>query len=236
MAHRGDHRRFTENSQAAMQAAVDLGYAYVESDVHLSSDGVAVLSHDPDLKRVADLNVTIAEKTWSQLSTIQLPCGSQLARLDETLASFPDVRFNLDAKVPMVVEPLAAVILDLEAQERTCVGSFDHESVARLRALLPDAGHSASPREVAALRFLPTPELAQHRFRADAAMIPTHAGRIPLASRRVIQKAHALKRSIHIWTVDSRDQMAMLLDRGVDGLMTDQPEILRDLLIDRGQW
>lgn len=229
MAHRGDHRRWTENTMEAFESAVSLGYRYLESDCHASADGVVVMAHDPDLRRIAGVKAKISDLTWGELTKIPLRCGARLARLDEALDSFPEIRFNLDAKSPDAIPGLAS--LAAGHQDRLCLGSFSHDSVLQIRRSLPHVAHSASPREVALLKWG-----GGRGFAADAAMIPRAAGPIPLATRTLIERTHRLGRFVHIWTVDRREDFGQLLELGVDGLMTDQPELLKTFLHERGQW
>lgn len=229
MAHRGDHRATTENTMEAFQAAIDLGYRYLESDCQVSADGIAVMAHDPDLRRIAGRPERIDQISWSQLSGVELLRGGRLTRLDEVLHAFPEVHLNLDAKVPGVIEPMARALRGHET--RVCVGSFSGRSVARLRALLPHAAHSASPGEVLRLWLG-----GVRGFTADAAMIPIAAGPIPVATRQLISRAQRHGRQVHVWTVDASEQMEDLLARGVDGLMTDQPHTLKEVLIQKGLW
>lgn len=229
MAHRGDHRATTENSLEAFQAAIDLGYRYIESDCQLSADGVVVMAHDPDLRRIAGRKESISTLTWSQLERVELLRGGRLTRLDEVLATFPELHLNLDAKVAEVVEPMAKVLL--HHSERVCVGSFSGQSVSRLRSLLPHAAHSASPREVLAIW-----RGNARGFGAHAAMIPPKVGPLRVATQALIDRVHHLGGSVHIWTIDDPKEMSTLLDIGVDGLMTDRPELLKNLLTERGLW
>ena len=229
MAHRGDHRHTTENTMEAFSAAIGLGYRYIESDCQVSADGVAVMAHDPDLKRIAGRPEYIASLTWRQLQGVELTAGGTLARLDEALASFPEIHFNLDAKVPDVIEPMSRTLS--QHQERVCIGSFSGRTVRQLRSRLPQAAHSASPREVLDLWLR-----RRSRFEAHAAMIPTKVGPLKVATSALIDRAHDMGRQVHIWTVDDPEEMNRLLDLGVDGLMTDRPEVLKEVMASRGVW
>lgn len=231
MAHRGFHGpTVTENSMEAFEAAVGLGYRHLESDLHVTSDGVAVLAHDPDLIRVARSPERIADLTWGQLSTKRLINGERLPRLDELLTTWPEIHVNLDAKVPQVVEVAARVIRTHGAEERVCVGSFSHRAVLSLRGHLPRAAHSASPREVAAWR------VGRRVAGPHAFMVPPRSGPIRVVSRTTVARAHRWGTGVHVWTVNDVDQMRDLIRLGVDGLMTDRADLLKEVLIEEGKW
>lgn len=233
MAHRGFHGEVvTENTLEAFDRAIALGYRYIESDLHLSADGVVVMAHDPDLARVGAQSDRIADLTWAQLSTRRLINGERVPRLDEALASWPSIHFNLDAKVHGVAPAAAEVIRAQRAQTRVCIGSFSHLTATLLRRLLPDSAHSASPREV--LRWRMRRELggsSPHAF-----MVPARSGPISVVSAATVARAHEQGRSVHVWTVNQVDQMRQLLRLGVDGLMTDRADLLKDVLISEGKW
>lgn len=230
MAHRGFHdHATTENTMEAFQRAVDLGYLYIESDIHVTSDGVPVLIHDPDLARVGGGQEEVSDLTWSQLSTRRLAHNEKVPRLEELLSTWPDIHLNLDAKVPEAVGAAARVITAAGAQERVCIGSFSHRSVLAARGHLPRAAHSASPLEV--LRWRLGQAIAAH-----ALMIPRQSGPIRLVTGRSVDRAHRRGVGVHVWTVNDADEMAQLIQLGVDGLMTDRADLLKDVLLAHRLW
>jgi len=235
MAHRGFHGQIgsdvvIENTMRAFENAVALGYRHLESDVHVTRDGVAVLIHDPDLGRVGGQAVTIADISWAELSTRRLVDGQGVPRLEEVLSAWPEVRLNLDAKIPGAVGPMATAIHAHRAEERVCVGSFSHRTVLTLRALLPRAAHSASPVEVARWR------LARGRTAAHAYMVPTSSGPLRIVTPASVARAHESGAQVHVWTVNDEAGMRELVRLGVHGVMTDRADLLKDVLISEGRW
>ncbi|MGB3827155.1 MAG: glycerophosphodiester phosphodiesterase family protein, partial [Ornithinimicrobium sp.] len=124
MAHRGFSLDGLENSMAAFQAAVDLGYRYVETDTHATSDGVAVAVHDADLDRVTDSTGRIAELPWRTVSRARIAGREPIPRLDEVLHAWPTLRLNIDVKSDAAVGPTVAAIERCRAHDRVCIGSF----------------------------------------------------------------------------------------------------------------
>jgi len=219
----------------AFRAAVELGYRYLETDVHSSSDGVIVAFHDPDLHRTCGLGGVIGELTWSEISTARVADTEPIPRLDDLFEEFPDARFNIDCKSDPAVPGLVAAIRRHRALERVCLAAFSDRRLARLRLELgPGLLTALGPAEVAGLRTLGS--AAGRWITARAAQVPIRQGPVTIVNRRFVDASHRLGIAVHVWTVDEPDQMRRLLDLGVDGIMTDRPEILRDVLIEREQW
>jgi glycerophosphoryl diester phosphodiesterase len=185
----------------------------------------------------------VREMTWKELSKVRLLGGEVVPRLDELMAAWPEVRWNIDAKHDSVVGPLIETIHRSGAVRRVCVSAFSDRRVGRLRrALGPEACSTIGPAGVAALRvasMLPERLLeltAQHVGDFGAAQVPTRRGHVPIVEKRFIEAAHQVGLEVHVWTVDEELTMARLLDLGVDGIMTDRPSVLKDLLVRRNAW
>ena len=236
-AHRGGASEMPENTMPAFQHAVDLGYRHLETDVHVTADGVLIAFHDDRLERVTDRQGLIADLPWSEVRAAKIGGREPIPLLEDLLGSWPDVRVNIDPKRDPVAEPLAAAIVRTGSTDRVCVGAFSDRRIAVVKALVgPGLCTSMGPREVARLvaasRGLP----GAGGVRSPCAQIPPRQGRMPLATRRLVTTAHQLGVQVHVWTVDDRAEMARLLDLGVDGIMTDRPQVLKGLLVERGSW
>ncbi len=220
---------------AAFAHAVGLGYRYIETDVHATKDGALVAAHDAGLDRVAGKAQAIAELTWDELQTIDLGVGHGIPRFAELLETFPEVRINVEPKSDDAVDLLAAAISTHDALSRVCVGSFSDARIAQMRELLgPELCTSAGPRDVARIfagGITRRPWTGGHA----CLQIPSSVGPVKL-SRRLVDKAHDLGLQVHVWTINDASEMRQLLDLGVDGLMTDNTELLRQVMIDRNEW
>lgn len=240
IAHRGGAIDQPENTMPAFQHAVDLGYTHVETDVHVTVDGVLVAFHDPTLDRVTDKQGRIDELHWSDVAaaTVTGADGStaSIPRFDELLATFPDLSISVDPKEDPSVVPLQRTLRELGCLDRVCVGSF---SDRRQRDFRSEFGREVclgmGPREAARLRFsawgLPLGPIV-----GDVAQVPMTRGPFTVVDERFVRRAHRAGVLVHVWTIDEADEMHSLLDIGVDAIMTDRPARLLDVLTEREQW
>ena len=242
-AHRGGAGDWPENTLAAFEAAVALGYCYVETDVHATADGYLVAFHDPALDRVTDRTGLIADLPWDMVRQARVtpPAGSSapaapIPLLEDLLGAWPDLRVNIDPKADSAVGPLLDVLRRTNALTRVCVGAFSDRRLARIRRLSDNQiCTSLGPRDIARLRLAST-GVPVGRFAAGCAQVPPRAAGRALVDHRFLAAAHDRQLAVHVWTIDEPAEMTRLLDLGVDGVMTDHPGVLKDLLVARGEW
>lgn len=243
MAHRGGammpQNLGKENTLVAFDNAVRLGYRYLETDVRTTADGQLIAFHDDRLDRVTDGSGLIAERTLQQLRTCRVAGGDQIPTLDEVLYSFPAARFNIDVKTERAIAPLIDTLRLHDAESRVCVGSF---GVRRLRQFRAATGGriatSASP--IGTWWSSRVPLLGGWTSPADAFQVPIRhvigGHEMTVLTPRLIAAAHRSHKQVHVWTIDDARLMHELIDMGVDGLITDLPDVLRDVLVSRGLW
>ena len=234
-AHRGGACDWPENTMRAFANAVDLGYRYVETDVHVTADGAVVAFHDDSLDRLTDQQGRIADLEWETVRAARIG-GEPIPLLEDLLATWPELRVNIDAKHDAVVRPLLYVIDRMEAHDRVCIASFSDRRLVGVRRL--SRGRictAAGPRTIARLRMAgygaPTGAIA-----AACTQVPLNYGRVRVVDARFVAAAHRRAIPVHVWTIDDAGEMARLLDLGVDGIMTDRPLVLKEVLERRGQW
>lgn len=236
LAHRGGNGPAPENTVAAFTRATELGYRYLETDVHRTADGVLVAFHDDELERVAGLPGQISDYSWDRLSEVRLEGEHPIPRLSDLLETFPDARFNIDPKADDAVDPLIEIISRYGALPRVCIGSFSEDRISRMRAALgPELCTSPGPLGVvkvlvaAILGLSWTPPYG-------CLQIPTSNYRIPLDSAWLIGRVKRLGLQVHFWTINDEAEMRRLLDRGADAVITDETEVLKRVLQDLGAW
>ena len=156
--------------------------------------------------------------------------------LEELLERWPEVRVNVDPKADACVEPLAALLDRLDAWERVCLGSFSDARLRRLRVLgRGRACTSMGPRALAIARVAAVAGRLP-RLGADCLQVPLRHRGVPIVTARVVRAAHRSGLPVHVWTIDDAPTMRALLDLGVDGVMTDRPAMLREVLTRRELW
>lgn len=226
-----------ENTMAAFQAAIDLGYRYLETDVHSTSDGALVVHHDPVLGGLVDGTDAIAVLTAEQVGRHRVG-AEPVPSFDDVLGTWPDVRVNVDAKSPRSVALLNDAINRHRAWDRVCVASFSALSTRAVRATVdPRVATSFSRVGVAALIGLPVAALRRLLLAGgQVAQVPVRRGPLEIINARFIERAHAAGKQVHAWTIDDPVEAGRLLDLGVDAIMADHIEALRDVYRARGIW
>lgn len=244
-AHRGGARHpdleGLENTMAAFRHAVALGYRHLETDVHLTRDGVLLAFHDPHLDRVTDLSGAIADLTYAEVQAARVGGREPVPTLAELVDAFPGVRFNIDIKSRAAAAPLAAFVIERKLADRVMVGSFSSAALRRFRRLTRGAvPTSAHPLEILAYLVLPSGRIASRLLgggRPAALQVPVrHRRFIRVVTPRLVRKAHAAGAEVHVWVVDDPDEIRRLHAMGVDGIFTDRTDVLRDVLTELGLW
>ena len=228
-----------ENTWAAFRHAVELGYTHLETDVHVTADGVLLAFHDDVLDRVTDATGPVGATTYAEVRRARVAGREEVPAFDDLLTELPGVSFNIDLKSDRAAAALADLLARREAWDRVLVGSFSPRRIAAFRRLsdhrVPTAAH---PGEVAAFRVLPSARLARlvTRGHVAALQVPARRGPLRVVTPGLLDRAHAVGVPVHVWTVDDPVQMHELLDLGVDGLFTDRTDLLKAVLVERGQW
>lgn len=232
-----------ENTRAAFEHAVALGYRHLETDVHVTRDGVLLAFHDSVLDRVTDQKGAIADLTYAEVRAARVAGSHEVPTLAELFAAFPDVEFNVDLKSDGAVDALAEFLQASGQERRVVVGSFSPARLERFRrATAGRVRTSAHPLEIVAFLLSPSGRLADlaTRGRVSALQVPHRRRlgllRLTVASERLVRKAHAAGKEVHVWTIDDPAEMSQLIARGVDGLMTDRTDVLKDVLVEHDRW
>ncbi len=216
----------------AFQYAVDLGYRYLETDVQVTADGVLAAFHDNDLQRTCGRAGKISELPWSEVSKALVDGKAPIPLLEDLIGAWPDVRINIDCKSNAAVDALVASLRRTDSLSRVCVAAFSDARLRRLRKQLgAELCSSLGPIELALLRFglLRNPP-------GLAAQVPVKQGPVTVVNRAFVARSHRLGLHVHVWTIDDAAEIERLLDLGVDGIMTDRPLVLRQVLQSRGAW
>ncbi|MEO7127183.1 MAG: glycerophosphodiester phosphodiesterase [Nakamurella sp.] len=239
-AHRGwhtDELAGLENTLPAFTRAVAEGFKYLETDVHATSDGVLVAFHDAVLDRVTDSHGPVADLPYREVRRALIGGQEPIPTLDEVLDACPEAYLNIDPKSDRAVQPLLELLERRRAWDRVCIGSFSDRRLTTIRrASPPELATSLGPR--AAAKLFVGGRIGGHRgtISAVAAQLPVRMRGVSVVTSRLVRAAHRSGLEVHAWTVDDQATMERLLEIGVDGIMTDRPEVLRQVLQNRGVW
>jgi len=251
-AHRGGSLLRPENTMPAFEHGMSFGADALELDIQQTRDGELVVIHDPTLDRTTSGSGPVASHSLDELRAIDAGYrftpdggatfpyrgqGVAIPTLRQVFERFPDTRINIDLKesTPDREARLWALIQEFAAEDRICAGCFTHAALVRFRRLTGGrVATSASPREVRGFVLAALSHTTRWWLRPayDALQVPDTYSSVRIVSRTTVEAAHRLGVDVHVWTVDDRGQMEALLALGVDGLMTDRPDILADVLTD----
>lgn len=239
IAHRGGAGECPENTWQAFRAAVRSGVTHIETDAQLTLDGIVVLSHDSNLLRTFNIDCEISAVTWDELIEVAGDYADDLMRLDAVLDEFPDTEFTVDAKSQEVALPLAQLVVENNAQDRVILASFNEGRLECLRQSFPDLMTSLGTSGVARLVLAAKTGHSADQLRVPAvrrgvraAQVPEKYGPVTVVDRRFVATAHQAGLEVHVWTVNSEEQMRRLIDLGVDGIITDYPTLARKVIAD----
>jgi glycerophosphoryl diester phosphodiesterase len=233
----------------AFRGAVEMGYRYLETDLHATRDGALVLIHDDTLERTTDGSGPVWEHTLAELKRFDAayhfspdggrtyPCRGQgvtVPTLEEVLEAFPEARLNVEIKQesPPAVQAVVDFIEKRGLQDRLLVASFRDRVVQEFRRR--SGGHIATSaaRGEARLFWLASRLRLERLLRVpyDALQVPARYGSRTVVDRRFVEAAHRRGLQVHVWTVDEPEEMRGLLSLGVDGLMSDRPDLLLEVV------
>jgi len=237
IAHRGGAGIGLENTMAAFRRSTALGVRYLELDVRLTRDGVPVVFHDPAIF-YAGRSRRLADLTLAELSRVELAPGLWVPTLADVLHAFRDSLFMIDVKDFAVMAPALDLVEHYDAVRRVCfTGGWD--STLRLARERFEGIHTALGwGRTSGLLTCGRAGLRASRWRSAATFVhmPLRLGRLNVYLPRMVELTHRLDMRLLVWGVEDPATMHRLLDDGVDGLITDRPDLLREVLLARGQW
>jgi len=249
-AHRGGCALGPENTLAAFDLGLAAGADGLELDVHLSADGIAVVHHDAMLDRTTSASGPLASRTAAELARIDAGCrfahggsypfrhqGVGIPTLGEVLRRYPDTRIIVEMKVdsPEMGEAVARDVRRAGAAERVCAAGYGARSAAAARVALPEMASSACHAEVRLAVYRAWARWPIRTARYGGYQVPERNGVTRIVSPRFVRYAHEAALKVQVWTVDDERDMHRLLEWGVDGLISNRPDVaarVRDAFID----
>ena len=228
-AHRGGSLEAPENTLESFDYALEIGCSYIETDVQLSSDGVPFIFHDNDLNRLLGKNISFNSLSSNEIKKLKLFESFDIPTLESALKKFPNALFQIDLKTDEVAVPAMKIIETFEAFDRVCIASFSSKRLAYINEMYPHVCLSMGPKEILKL-LLASYGLYKKKVPGNCLQVPIYQYGIKLVTKRFIQYVQNIGLKIHVWTINDKNQMQQLIDLGVDGIITDRPKALKDLL------
>tara|TARA_B100001115_G_scaffold180490_1_gene172905 strand:+ start:799 stop:1536 length:738 start_codon:yes stop_codon:yes gene_type:complete len=228
LSHRGNSKKFIENSLEAFNSAIQMGYKYIETDLRMTLDREVIAFHDPDLKRLFNLDLRIKDLTFNEIANLFREKNCSLLTLEDALKEFPDIYFNIDLKVKEVIQDSIKVVTDLNAFNRVCFASFHSGYTEKVLQQNQNAIVSMGLKDVALFKFFKA-----YDKNIKVLQIPLKWKGIKVLTRNLVEKAFKSNLLIHVWTINDRKTINNLIDIGVNGIVTDEPELLMEIMKER---
>ena len=228
LSHRGNSKKFIENSFEAFNSVFHMGYKYIETDLRITLDKKIIAFHDPDLKRLFNLDLQVKDLTFNEISNLYKEKNCSLLTLEDALKKFPDIHFNIDLKVEEVIQDSIKIVADLNAFDRVCFASFHSSHTRKVLRHNQNAIVSMGIKDIALFKFFKF-----NNKNIKIMQIPLKWKGIKILTRNLIQNADKSNLLVHVWTINDRKTINNLIDLGVNGIITDEPELLMEIMKER---
>lgn len=241
IAHQGGDGLRPGNTMLAFVHADQLAVDALEMDVHATGDGVLVLMHDETVDRTTDGSGLLREMPWDRVQTLDAayhwPIGGEavyrgkgvkVPSLAKVFERFPGRRFNIEIKQsePSITEPLCTMIRQYDVAQQTLVASFHGATLNDFRRACPEVATSGTQSEITAFLLLDLVGLSNlHHPRAHALQVPIERYGIHLTSSERVAAARAMDLHVDAWTLNDEKSIGQALERGVTGIITDNPDV-----------
>lgn len=231
LAHRGGSIESYENTLASFAYAQSIGCKYIETDVQVSLDGIPYIFHDESLERITGLKSIFSSITSSEIDKIRIFKDHPIPKLDTALKEFPELFFQIDLKTDLVAIPALEVIKKNDAEKRVCIASFNSNRLKQVKESYPEMCLSMGPKEVAKL-LLASFGLFKGEIPGDCLQVPIYSHGIKVVTKRFIKFVQSKNLKIMVWTINDKKTLKKLINMNVDGIITDTPKLLTELLND----
>lgn len=255
MAHGGAKDLWPENTMVAFEGSVQLGVDVLEIDMKITKDDVLVCHHDQTIDRMSDGEGELGDFTYEELLAFNFGENFQdldgtfpyrddtvrITRLEDVFDRYQDMYFTVEIKDNgergrKAGELLKELVETYQLEDRMIVACFDDETLTAFQGL-EDNSIPVSTSQKEATKFVITAKSLTGVFYAPEAValqLPMEQSNLDLTTKRVINSAHKHNMAVHYWTIDDKEDMRMLIENGADGLITDRPDIMLELLEEMG--
>ena len=225
LSHRGNSKKFIENSFEAFNSVVSMGYKYIETDLRMTLDGEVIAFHDSDLKRLFNLDLEVRDLTYDEISKLFKDQKCKLLTLEDALKDFPEIYFNIDLKTKEVIKDSIDIVADLNAFERVCFASFHSSHTKKVLQYNQSAIVSMGMKDVAFYKFFKI-----YNKNIKVVQIPLRWKGIKILTKNLVKKAQEKNLLVHVWTINDKKTINHLIDIGVNGIVTDEPDLLMEIM------
>ncbi|GJM43027.1 MAG: glycerophosphoryl diester phosphodiesterase [Ardenticatenaceae bacterium] len=252
IAHQGGEWLRPSNTLVAFDHAVELGVDVLEMDIHQTKDGVIILMHDDTVDRTTDGSGAINEMSYAEIRALDAGhywtdddgatypyrgLGIQVPTLEEIFQNYPEMRMNIEIKqeTPSMVRPFCTLIHDYNMEEKILVATFHQATVEEFREVCPGVITSMVEPEIQLFFGLNTVFLgALFQAPGTAFQVPRTSslpiiGKVDVLTERFIRVANSHNIQVHAWTINDPAEMERLIGLGVNGIITDRPDLLLEI-------
>ena len=229
LAHRGGSIESLENTIESFHYSKSIGCEFIETDVQVSSDGIPYIFHDETLTRILNRDDVFSSLHSSEIDNLKIFDEHSIPKLETVLRMFPDIKFQIDVKTDEVAMPALAVIQENNAMDRVCIASFNSKRLNLVNNNYPDICISMGPYEVAKM-LLSSFGLYKRSILGNCLQIPIYEYGIKLVTKRFVKFIHSKGLKVCVWTINDEKTFKYLIDIGVDGIITDKPKLLFEVL------
>lgn len=248
IAHQGGEEVWPSNTMLAYQNAVNLGVDMLEMDMHSTKDGVLVMSHDDTLDRLTNTKGKISEMALSEVLAADAgytltPAGKtgfpyrgqgiQVAQMKDVLTAFPNTPMTIEIKQasPSLAAPFCQLLRDTKMADKVIVASFSDTALNEFRAACPEVITSMTEKELRPLVLLSGLGLSGlAKAPGQVAQVPVRSGDLEVVTPEFLRAMHARGVAVQVWTINDEAEMRRLIALGVDGIITDRPDLLKRVL------
>ena len=225
LSHRGNSNDYIENSFEAFKSVIDMGFEFIETDLRKTLDNEIIAFHDADLKRLFNIDLKVENLTFTEINKFFSEKNCKLLTLKEALENFPETKFNIDLKSKGVIQGSIKIVKELRAFDRVCFASFNSSHTDEVLTDNPQAVVSMGMKDVAYFKFF-------NYLRKDSKIlqVPPNWKGINIVNSKLIKKAKDKNLFVHVWTINDRESIIKLMDMGVHGIVTDEPDLIMDIM------
>jgi glycerophosphoryl diester phosphodiesterase len=248
IAHQGGDGLWPGDTMYAFKNAAALGVDVLEMDLHITKDNVLVLMHDETVDDTTDGSGALEEMTleevkqldagfnWTPDDGATFPYRGQgitVPTLEEVFQAFPDYRMTIEIKKTerSLAEPFCALIRQFDMQDKVLVASFHNKRMDEFRQTCPEVATSSARQETTVFVLMSKAFLGRlYSPKFYALQVPEESSGITVMTAQFVRAAHERNLRVESWTIDEPEQMQLYIDWGADGIITDRPDLMLEIL------